>query len=86
MPVCSEGGEGTISRMCVQSNIYDFILMSVAFGGLLCWTVVCVPLVGEGTISRMGVQSNICDCVPNIWGNQIDGQMSVGNCLSKDYH
>ena len=29
MPVCSEGGEGTISRMCVQSNIYYFILISV---------------------------------------------------------
>ena len=37
-----EWGEGTTSRMCVQSNICDSILICVPkIWGLLSWTVVC---------------------------------------------
>ncbi len=70
-----EGGEGTISKMCVQFNILDSILIFVPniWGsyqiGLLSLGPV-EPRGGKGTISKMCVQFKILDSilifVPNI--------------------
>ena len=66
-----EGGEGTISKMCVQFNILDSILIFVPniWGSFQVWLL----SLAKRTIAKMCEQFNILDFilifVPNSWGS-----------------
>ena len=76
----TEGGEGTISKMCVQFNILDSILIFVPniWGSFQVWLL----SLAKRTIAKMCEQFNILDFilifVPNSWGSYQVRLLSLG--------
>ena len=60
-----EGGEGTISKMCVQFNIFDSILIFVpnSWGSYRVRLLFLGPEGGDCTNSKMSVHFNIFDSI-----------------------
>ena len=78
-----EGGEGTISKMCVQFIYPDFCGKHLGeFSSLIVVFGPCQALRWENTISKRCVQFTILDSIliflPNIWVSYQVGLLSLG--------
>ena len=69
-----EGGEGTISKMCVQFNILDSILIFVP----TIWGSYQVWLLSLGTITKMCLQLNILDSILTVGLQHFSGAQLSG--------